>query len=187
LRLALTTIMIASAMNVSPKDGNIPRRHTLLLVIALLCSILLTACSSAPPAVGEAFAARATAVCQKAIESKQAWSAFPVSGFDPAHPDPSAFPKTAVWLEDQVAPTFETWLNDLRALGEPPTGKTPWSDVLTAVEKIVQGNADEAAAANAGDTDAFLAAHDALIETQTELERATAAAGVPTCADVHKK
>jgi hypothetical protein len=177
--------MIASAMNVSPKDGKVPRRQTPLLVIALSCSISLTACSSAPPAVGQAFAARATAVCQKAIESKQAWSTFPVSNFDPAHPDPSAFPKAAVWLEDQVAPTFEAWLNDLRALGEPPTGQTSWSDVLSAVEKIVEGNADEAAAANAGDPDGFVAAHDGLIETQTELERATAAAGVPKCADVH--
>jgi hypothetical protein len=179
--------MIASAMNVSPKDGKVPRRQTLLLVIALFCSISLTACSSVSPAVGQAFAARATAVCHKAIESKQAWSAFPVSNFDPAHPDPSAFPKAAVWLKDEVAPTFETWLNDLRALGEPPTGQSSWSDVLTAVEKIVGGNADEAAAADAGDTDAFVAAHDGLIETQTELERTTAAAGVPKCADVHEK
>lgn len=126
-------------------------------------------------------------MCQGALEAKQAWSAFPASNFDPTHPDPSAFPEVAVWLEDQVAPTFEAWLNGLRALGVPPTGRQAWIDVLAAVERIVQLNADQVAAAKAGDTEAFVAATNGLEETQIELERATAAAGVAKCADVHKK
>ncbi len=164
-----------------------------LFPLALVFSIVpLTACSSdtstqAPPAVAQAFAARATAVCQGALEAKQKWSAFPVPDFDPTHPDPSAFPEVAVWLEDQVTPTFEAWLDGLRALGVPPTGRQPWSDVLTAVERIVQGNQDQVAAAKAGDTEAFVAATYDLRSTQIELERATAAAGVAKCADVHKK
>ncbi len=161
-------------------------------IIAFISSISLTACGSglssqAPPGVGQAFAARATAVCQRALEAKQAWSAFPASNFDPTHPDPSAFPEVAVWLEDQVAPTFTAWLDGLRALGVPPTGSQAWNDVLAAVEKIVQLNADQVAAAKAGNTEAFVAATNGLEETQIELERATAAAGVATCADVHKK
>jgi len=126
-------------------------------------------------------------VCQKALEAKQAWSAFPASNFDPIHPDPSAFPEVAVWLEDQVAPTFQAWLEGLKALGVPPTDHQAWNDVLGAVERIVQLNADQVAAAKAGDTVAFVAATDGLRETQIELERATETAGVAICADVHKK
>jgi hypothetical protein len=92
----------------------------------------------------------------------------------------------AVWLQDQVAPTFDAWLDGLTALGEPPTGRRAWSDVLAAVARIVQGNADEIAAAKASDTEGFVAARDGLEETQTELQRATAAAGVTKCAEVHK-
>lgn len=174
-------------MAIHPKKWTVAHGRTLLLLITLVTSISpLTACSQAPPAVGEAFAARATAVCDQALESKRAWSKFPVSGFDPAHPNKSALPEVAVWLEEQVAPTFEAWLDGLRALGVPPTGGDAWSDVLTAVARIVRGNADEITAAKAGDPKRFVAARDGLIETQTQLERATAAAGVPNCADVHK-
>ena len=168
-------------------------RWRALFPLALVFSIApLTACSGetstqAPPAVGQAFAARATVVCQSALEAKQAWSAFPVPDFDPTHPDPSAFPEVAAWLEDQVAPTFEAWLNGLRALGVPPTGRQAWIDVLAAVERIVELNADQVAAAKAGDTEAFVAATNDLKATQIDLERATAAAGVAKCADVHKK
>lgn len=126
-------------------------------------------------------------MCENALKAKQAWSPFPVPNFDPTHPDPSAFPEVAAWLEDQVAPTFVAWLKGLRGLGDPPTDRKAWSDVLAAVERVVQGNADEIQAAKAGDTEGFVAARDDLVETQTELERATAAAGVPKCADVHKK
>ena len=160
-----------------------------LPVIAIVSLISpLTACSStSSSAVGEAFAARATAVCQRALASKHAWSPFPVASFDPAHPDPSVFPKAAVWLEDQVAPTFEAWLHGLRALGLPPKARKAWTDVLAAVAGIVQGNAGEIAAAKAGDTKGFVAARNRLRETETELVQATAAAGVPTCADVTKE
>lgn len=166
-------------------------RGSLPVLVIVFLIFAVTSCSSqsssqAPPGVGEAFAARATTVCQRALQSKQAWSPFPVANFDPAHPDPSAFPKAAVWLEDQVAPTFEAWLHGLRALGTPPKDRQAWNGVLAAVATIVQGNADEIAAAKAGDTQGFVAARDRLIAAQPALVRATAAAGVPTCADVHK-
>jgi hypothetical protein len=180
-------------MSRSPSSGDIALCRVLLLLIALGSSIsLLTACSGgattqSPPAIGQAFAAHAAAVCQRAVEAKQAWSAFPVPDFDPTRPDPSGFPKVAVWLQDQVAPTFDAWLDGLRALGEPPTGRRAWSDLLAAVEKIVQLNSDQVAAAKAGNTSRFIAAADGLEETQVELEQATAAAGVTKCAEVHEE
>lgn len=174
--------------NAKPEEGRITLwRAPVPIFAAVFLLPLLTTCSQPPPAVGQAFATRATAVCETALKAKQAWSAFPVENFDPAHPDPSAFPKVAVWLEDQVAPTFEAWLNGLEGLGDPPTSCKAWSGVLAAVAKIVQGNADEIAAARAGDTEAFVAARDRLAQTQTELESATAAAGVAKCADVDEE
>jgi hypothetical protein len=158
------------------------------LVYGLTFTILIAALSSCDDRsadVGGTFDARAVDVCTIAIKSKQDWQQFPVEGFDPARPDPAALPAVATWLAQEVAPTFETWLGGLQALGEPETNQKAWSDVLAAVEEIVRGNADEIDAAKAGDTAAFVAAHDRLVQIQPELERATAAAGVPRCADVH--
>jgi hypothetical protein len=92
-----------------------------------------------------------------------------------------------MWLQDQVAPTFDAWLDGLGALGQPPTGRQAWSDLMAAVDEIVQLNSDQVAAARAGDTDRFIAATDGLEETQVELEQATGAAGVTKCAEVHKE
>lgn len=136
--------------------------------------------------VGAPFAARATAVCQTILEAKKAWSALPAAGFNPDQPDPAAFPVVAAWLEGQVAPTFDAWLAGLTTLGPPPSGAASWTDVLSAVDKIGKLNADQVAAAKAGDTAAFVKATNGLHAIQPELERATKAAGVPACADVHK-
>jgi hypothetical protein len=163
-----------------------------LVVIAFAASIAtLGACSGepegqTPSGVGESFAARAIAVCRTALESKQAWSVFPAADFDPNQPDPSAFPEVGAWLEDDVAPTFEAWLDGLTALGTPPSGQESWGEVLADVDTIVGLNADQVAAAKSDDVDGFVEAKDGLAAIQPELERATAAAGVATCADVHK-
>ena len=168
------------------------KRILVVPVVALVVCILpLTSCSSEPEVqtqsgVGDPFAARAIAVCQTTLEAKQAWSAFPVAEFDPNTPDPSAFPAVAVWLEDEVAPTFEAWLDGLTKLGTPPSGGESWSEVLSAVDAIVQLNADQVAAAKNDDVEAFVEATDGLHAIQLDLEHATAAAGVAPCADVHK-
>ena len=61
-----------------------------------------------------------------------------------------------------------------------------WNDVLSAIDTIVLLNADQVTAARSDDTEGFVKARDGLEAIQLELESATAAAGVPTCADVHK-
>ena len=165
------------------------RRTAATLLAVLPVTLALASCSSqasTPSGVGESFATRAASVCQTALESKRAWSAFPVADFDPNQPDPAAFPEVATWLEGEVAPTFEAWLEGLTALGTPPSGQPAWSDVLSAVDTIVRLNADQVTAAKGADTEGFIEAKDGLGAVQSELERATAAAGVPTCADVHK-
>jgi hypothetical protein len=159
------------------------------MLVVLTVTLALAACSrpaATPSGVGESFATRAMSVCQTALEAKRAWSAFPAADFDPNHPDPEAFPEVATWLEGEVTPTFEAWLDGLTALGTPPSGQPAWSDVLSAIDTIVDLNADQVRAAKSADTEGFVEAKDRLGAVQSELERATAAAGVPTCADVHK-
>ena len=175
----------------SQEDVSLPLlRWPAATVLAMLTvTLALAACSSQAatlPGVGESFATRAAKVCQTALESKGAWSAFPVADFDPNQPDPAAFPEVATWLEGEVAPTFEAWLIGLTALGQPPSAQQAWSDVLDAIDTIVNLNADQVRAAQSADVEGFIEATDGLHAVQSELERATAAAGVPTCADVHK-
>ena len=172
------------------RERIVSRRRALIGAIAVITSIILTTCASgssttSPPAVGEAFAARAVSVCEQAVQAKQAWSPFPVQNFDPAAPDASALPQVAVWLQEQVAPTWRTWLQGLKSLGEPPTGRQAWDAVLVAVAKIIQFDNDQIAAAKTSDTAAFAVATNGGRATNPKLQQATAAAGVPTCAEVH--
>lgn len=60
------------------------------------------------------------------------------------------------------------------------------SPVLSAVDTIVQLNADQVTAARGADVEGFVQTKDGLQAIQPELERVTASAGVPTCADVHR-
>jgi hypothetical protein len=149
--------------------------------------MLLAACSQAggTPAVGAEFAQRATDVCQVALESKQTWQPFPLASFDPAKPDRAGLAVVALWLEQQVTPTFTSWEVDLRQLGTPASGQDDWNALLGAVHTIVEANADQVAAAKASDVDAFAAATNVLRTTQPKLANAAAAVGAPVCADVH--
>jgi hypothetical protein len=142
--------------------------------------------SAEAPAVGSDFAKRAVSVCNEALRSKQAWKPFPVSSVDPGAPTRSALPEVARWLKQEVAPTFDAWLSGLRDLGQPRRGRQAWSRTIAAVARIGDLNGRQIAAAQSGDVKAFAAATAGLHDTQRQLERATTAAGVPTCADVHK-
>lgn len=159
------------------------------LAPAVVAGLWLAACggsgSGATPTVGESFAAHALAVCEAALQDKQGWQAFPVPDFDPSKPDLSAFPEVATWLQGEVAPTFESWSADLKALGAPPFGQGAWNDTVAAVDRIVQLNAQQIAAAKTGDAQGFAAATRELRDVQTQLVSATEAAGVGACAEVH--
>ena len=151
--------------------------------------VILGGCGGNPDkqtaGVGDDFASKALAVCKAALEDKQGWQPFPVANFDPSDPDASKFPDVSIWLAQQVAPTFHTWLSGLQALGTPPAAEADWNAVLAAVKKIDQLNSAQITAANKRDTAAFAAATSALGSTQDELVTATENAGVADCADVH--
>lgn len=159
------------------------RRSVVLLVTV---ASLTTACGGSEPAVSESFAEQATAVCQTALEAKEGWSPFPVPDFSPVDPDASALPEVATWLREEVSPTFEAWLDDMEALGDPPSGRDAWSGVLDAVATIVRLNDEQVRAAEGGNVEGFVDAAEGLEKAQTTLEQTTTAVGVPTCAEVHE-
>ena len=172
-----------------PGERHVARGHVAVIVL-VFSAIAMTACGGSEtegqaPGVGNDFAARATAVCETALKSKQAWSSFPVASFDPTHPDTAALPEVAGWLEQEVTPTFDAWFQGLQALGEPPSAQQAWRDVLAAVGTIDELNGDQVSTAKAGDTAGFARATQGLHDIQAELERATQAAGVASCATVH--
>src|SRR3954453_7404409 len=181
---------IYPSMNAQPTTGpehRLAARGCLLLVIA----IVVAACGGSGneaghgAAVGDQFAARALSVCASALKAKSRWSEFPASDFDPKQPEVRQLPQIGAWLEDQVEPTFDAWLRDLTALGEPSTGQDAWAQVLAAVGRIDNLNKAQIQAAGAGDPGAFADATQALQDAQPDLERATTAAGVGKCAEVH--
>src|SRR3954471_6941552 len=132
---------IHPSKNAQPRTGRAHRlaaRGCLLLVIA----IVVPACGGSGneaghgAVVGDRFAARALSVCAAALKSKSGWSEFPASDFDPKQPEVRQLPQVGAWLEDQVEPTFDAWLRDLTALGQPSTGQHAWVQVLAAVGRI---------------------------------------------------
>lgn len=161
--------------------GPLPR---LLVAIAAPGPVVL-ASGPGEPAVGAAFASRALAVCQHAFELKEAEGPFPFPDFNPTKPDPVILPQVVPALRETDV-TFRTWLSEMKALGDPPSGRTAWTDLLAAIESHVAINADQIAAAERGDGATFAADYDRGVATQAALLRAAEAAGVPDCAKVDR-
>jgi hypothetical protein len=155
----------------------------------LFATILFMGCASGPGSspnvVSPDFASKAAAVCQHAHELKLAQGAFPLPDFNPTRPDPTKFPTVAAFLR-KTATTFETWLADMKELGAPLTGQAAWTDLVSAVERHVNLNADQIAAAERGDGATFSTDYSAGLQTQAEVLRAATAAGVPQCAQVDR-
>ncbi|HYN70651.1 MAG TPA: hypothetical protein VEX41_10650 [Candidatus Eisenbacteria bacterium] len=153
--------------------------------IAIAIVSVIAACGSSTPAIGEAFATSARAVCQHALDLKRAEGPFPIPSFNPTRPDPAKLADVAVFLRKTDA-TFSTWLSEMQALGTPPAGESSWNDLVTAVGRHRDLNRDQISAAERGDTVTFAADYQAGIETQAQLLAAATAAGVPDCAKVDR-
>jgi hypothetical protein len=155
--------------------------------VAIAVLLTLVACSNGSdgPAVGAAFAERAVAACNDAKALKDAQGPFPYPDFNPTDPEPAKFPGVADALM-KTDVTFTTWLEDMRALGEPPSGNESWDALLDAIEAHVRINRDQIDAAGEGDTERFAADYDEGVATQEALLDAATDAGVPECAKVDR-
>lgn len=156
-------------------------------IVAITALLTFVSCSNGgdSPAVGAAFARRAVAVCNDAKALKDAEGPFPYPDFNPTDPDPAKFPGVADALM-KTDVTFTTWLEDMRALGEPPSGNEAWVALLDAIEAHGRINRDQIDAAREGDTERFAADYDEGVATQEALLDAATDAGVPECAKVDR-
>jgi hypothetical protein len=131
------------------------------------------------------FASKALAVCAHARELKVAEGPFPLPSFNPTKPDVAAFPEVAAFLE-KTAATWDAWLSDLQALGEPVTGQAAWDDLVAGVRRHRDLNADQIAAAARGDGATFSKDYNTGRTTQAAVLKAATAAGVAACAEVDR-
>jgi hypothetical protein len=163
----------------------------LAVCIGFLVPLAMVACgrttssgvneSSRPPVIGVEFASRVKAVCQAALEQKQAQGQFPYPDFNPTQPDLSKLPGIAAF-EATTVTIFKTWQHKMLALGQPPTGRTKWASVLAALSSHVRIIAEQQAAALRGDGPTFTEDYYEGNTAQDEMVRAADAAGVPDCA-----
>ena len=116
---------------------------------------------------------------------KDAEGPFPDPGFNPTDPDAARFPSVAHFLMKTDA-TFTTWLEEMRALGQPPSGRDAWSALVDAVAAHVRINRDQIDAARSGDRERSADDYDEGVATQEALLEAANDAGVPECAKVDR-
>lgn len=165
------------------------RGATFIVPVALATLTALTSCgsddASSGPAVGASFAKQAAAACKDASALKQAQRPFPFPDFNPSQPDPSKLPIIAPYLEETVH-TFQAWLADLKALGEPPTGQDAWDDLVSDVQRHVEIATDQQQAAEDGDVATFVRDFEEGSATVDKVGEAADAAGVPSCSAVDR-
>ena len=135
-----------------------------------------------PPVLGTAFQTRARAVCAAALAQKKAQGAFPYPDFNPTKPDVLKLPGIAAF-EAKTVTIYQTWLREMQALGQPPTGRGLWGDVVGAVVSHTRIIVEQQAAAQRGDAQTFTKDYYDGNRAQDAMVRASGAAGVPVCAE----
>jgi hypothetical protein len=162
-------------------------RHQIGATMLCLASLAVAGCggngATSAPAVGSEFAAKATAICDEAHRQKQAQGSFSDPGFNPTNPDPAKLSAVAAFIDEGTA-IYTAWLQEMRALGSPPSGQGAWADVLAAIDAQLQQHVRQHAAAVAGDTTAFANEFVRGARARDDMERAAKAAGLPACATV---
>jgi hypothetical protein len=157
------------------------RRAELFRILAIVLAVGTVACGSGSPVLGSAFQSRAVAVCESALAQKKALGPFPYPDFNPTQPDLSKLPDIAQ-SEAKTVEIFQTWMHEMQALGEPPTGKAEWADVLNALGSHVRVIVEQQAAAAPSDGQTFTKDYYEGNKAQEAMVLATDAAGVPICA-----
>jgi hypothetical protein len=120
-------------------------------------------------------------VCRAALGRKKAQGSFPYLDFNPTRPDRSKLPGVARF-EAKTVKIYETWQREMRALGQPPTGRAAWADVLRALDSHLRIIVEQQAAARRGDSKTFTNDYYEGNKAQDEIQRGARAAGVPVCA-----
>ena len=161
--------------------------HGGLLAVSLLV-LGATACGGGsshnprPDVLGKDFSRRAQAVCKTALAQKRAQGPFPYPSFNPTKPDLSKLPAIGR-LEARTVQIYRMWLHQMQTLGQPPKGRAAWAEVLAALRSNLHFIADQQTAAQQVDGPTFTKDYYDGNKAQMDVERASDAAGVPTCGD----
>lgn len=158
------------------------------LVLAATASLVLPHTASGvsthrsrAPAFGPVFSTKVIALCERALAQKRAQPPFPFPTFNPTKPDVSKLPAIGRY-EARGVQIFRTWVRGMLALGPPPRGRTLWVSLLKPLRAHLRIIIDQQAAALRRDAAAFTRDYYAGNEAQSEMVRASDAAGVPVCA-----
>ncbi|HEY8774525.1 MAG TPA: hypothetical protein VIM05_08155 [Gaiellaceae bacterium] len=158
------------------------------LVLATIASLVLAHTASggsthrsAAPAFGPTFSTKVIALCKSALAEKKAEPPFPFPTFNPTKPDVSKLQAIGRY-EARGVQIFRTWVRGMLALGPPPRGRKQWVALLEPLSAHLRIIIDQQAAALRRDGAAFTRDYYAGDKAQSEMVRASNAAGVPVCA-----
>lgn len=126
---------------------------------------LLAACASGSPHAAStastastsahaAFVASVTSVCERAVRAHQGHE-FPVSNFDPLHPDASTLPAVGDYFADFGQ--LDEVDRALHALRPPPADAASWAGLVGLVDRIGDNSRTQIRAARARDVATFVA------------------------------
>ena len=159
----------------------------MMIIVACVVSLAAVGCGGggtpSAPAVGAAFAAKASALCETAAAAKRAQGSFPDAAFDPRKPDVAKLPAVAAFIAEGGA-IYATWLQGMQALGAPSSGRDVWTKLLAEIAVQRELHEHQQAAALRGDTAAFTHDFERGQTSVTDLRHAAGAAGLPACGKV---
>jgi hypothetical protein len=109
------------------------------------------------PVANDGFRGRANTLCAATANQLAAMPRFPVSNFDPSHPDPKQLPEVGRFFTGpgDPRPLLRTLDTKLRALGQPPVDQAGWTRFLAAQRAALAIRTQQDNAALAADTAAF--------------------------------
>jgi hypothetical protein len=137
---------------------------------------------SQTPVLSKEFQSRVVSVCDVALARKKAQGPFPFRDFNPTRPDTAKLPAIGRF-EAKTVEIYRTWLHDMQALGQPPTGQAPWARVMAALKGHVRVIVEQQAAAQRGDGRTFTKDYYDGNKVQNEMHDAANDAGVPPCSE----
>jgi hypothetical protein len=95
---------------------------------------------------------------------------FPYPDFNPTQPDLSKLPDIDRF-EVATAKIYETWLREMVALGQPPTGRGAWTDLMSALNGHVRVIVEQQTAADRVDGQTFTKDYYKGNKAQDEMQR----------------
>jgi hypothetical protein len=110
--------------------------------------------------IDQAFLARANGVCAAALARVQANGPFPYPNFDPLHPSAAMVPRVVAFFRPLV-PIDRAVPGQLRALGEPASGRQQWDRLRDLVTRDETNAVHQVAVGEAGDVKGFVATRGA--------------------------